>query len=107
MTSTQYQRGAAGEYYVIKLLEDKGYKTIRSSGSHGPIDILAAKGASVEKNHRLGVQVKKSEKHRMTTDEEQKLMEWANLFEALPVEAFKQNGRWAFRDLLMGELMEL
>ena len=55
----------------------------------------------------MAIQAKKSEKARMTTDEEQKLMEWANLFDATPVEAFKQNGKWAFRELLMGELMEL
>mgnify|MGYP001559066270 CR=1 FL=1 len=104
---TNYQKGRSGEYYIINILEQRGYICIRSAGSHSPIDILAAKGATLEKNHRLAIQAKKSEKARMTTDEEQKLMEWASLFDATPVEAFKQNGKWTFRELLMGELMEL
>jgi Holliday junction resolvase len=104
---TQYQRGRSGEYYIINILEQRGYKCLRSAGSHSPIDILAAKGATVEKNHRLAIQAKKSEKNRMTTDEEQKLMEWANLFNALPVEAFKKNGKWVFRDLFMKDPIEL
>jgi len=38
---TQYQIGSAFEYRLIKKLEDVGYYCVRSSGSHGLVDVVA------------------------------------------------------------------
>jgi Holliday junction resolvase len=36
-----YRRGRAKEYQTQRLLEASGYFTVRSAGSHSPVDILA------------------------------------------------------------------
>jgi Holliday junction resolvase-like predicted endonuclease len=51
---TQYARGAAFERRVQAELEAEGYATIRSAGSHSPVDIIAVKHGQV-----LWVQVKR------------------------------------------------
>ena len=113
---TNYEKGRNAEYYVINILEKRGYKCVRSAGSHTPIDILAAKGKSLAskkdtpilKGHNyirenealnavLAVQVKASEENKMTLEEKFKLIEWARLFNAVPIEASKVDGRWSFR----------
>jgi hypothetical protein len=38
---TQYQRGTALEYSVIKAYRLNGWFVQRSSGSHGPVDVIA------------------------------------------------------------------
>jgi len=40
---TNYQKGRAFEYQIIKFLEKNGYYIIRSSGSHGINDLVAFK----------------------------------------------------------------
>jgi len=44
---TNYQRGRAFEYQIIKFLEKNGYYVIRSSGSHGVNDLAAFKNNEV------------------------------------------------------------
>lgn len=44
----RYRKGRAFEYRLIKLYRDTGYDpVIRSSGSHGPFDIIAFNEKSV------------------------------------------------------------
>lgn len=43
MTNRNYVRGRAFEYEVVKLFKDKGWLTIRASGSHGVADVVAIK----------------------------------------------------------------
>jgi len=50
---TAYERGAAFERRVKADLEKRGYRCIRSAGSHGPVDIVAIGPA-----HYLLVQAK-------------------------------------------------
>jgi len=41
MPSTPYRKGYFFEWYVKRKLDDKGYKTARSAGSHTEFDIYA------------------------------------------------------------------
>jgi len=87
----------------MNILKSKGYKVLRSSGSHTPIiDIFAAKS-----NRRLAIQVKKSEKVRMTKEEGQELLKWANLFGSVAVQATKEVGKWVFQDVAFGIPFEI
>jgi Holliday junction resolvase len=52
-----YRKGARYEYYVKRLLEEKGYLVFRTAGSHGPFDLIAFDG---QNKVILLVQVKKS-----------------------------------------------
>lgn len=38
---TRYANGRAKEYDLMKLLEQQGFNTFRSAGSHGPVDVVA------------------------------------------------------------------
>ena len=120
---TNYEKGRNAEYYVINILEKRGYKCVRSAGSHTPIDILAAKGKSLASkkigvfhnyirenealNAVLAVQVKASEENKMTLEEKFKLIEWARLFNAVPIEASKVDGRWSFRHVSLDTTFDL
>lgn len=120
---TNYEKGRNAEYYVINILEKRGYKCVRSAGSHTPIDILAAKGKSpaskkigvfhnyIRENEALNavlaVQVKASEENKMTLEEKFKLIEWARLFNAVPIEASKVDGRWSFRHVSLDTTFDL
>lgn len=42
--ATNYERGRAYEYRAKRELEAQGYTVIRSSGSHGPHDLIAFRG---------------------------------------------------------------
>jgi Holliday junction resolvase len=39
---TNYVRGRAAEYKAIKILRSKNFLVLRSAGSHGPCDLIAA-----------------------------------------------------------------
>lgn len=41
---TNYKRGRAFEYKVKKQFEAEGFLVVRSSMSHGPVDLVAVKG---------------------------------------------------------------
>jgi len=88
-----YVRGRSAEYWVKGLLEDQGYLVIRSAASHTPIDLLAAKDGV-----RLAVQVKV--KSRFTKEEKSELMKWAKHFEAKPILATKNRGRWVLKEVV-------
>lgn len=38
---TNYRRGREREYRTQRILESAGYETIRTAGSHGPVDVIA------------------------------------------------------------------
>ena len=40
---SNYVRGRAYEYEVVKLFKDAGYKVVRTAGSHGEFDLIARK----------------------------------------------------------------
>ncbi len=73
---TQYERGRSKEYRAMTLLRMDGWVVARSAGSHGPVDIIAAK-----RGVTLLVQVK-SRKARMKTEEAKELVKWAEAFNA-------------------------
>jgi Holliday junction resolvase len=43
-----YRRGADFERRVCKYFDKRGYFTVRSAGSHSPIDLVAIKGGEVK-----------------------------------------------------------
>ncbi len=73
---TQYERGRSKEYKTMELLRGEGWVVARSAGSHGPVDIFAAKDGSI-----LLVQVKRG-RARMKSDEAKELVKWAEAFNA-------------------------
>jgi Holliday junction resolvase len=73
---TQYERGRSKEYRTMELLRSEGWVVARSAGSHGPVDIFAAKGGMI-----MLVQVKKG-KARMKAEEAKELVKWAEAFNA-------------------------
>lgn len=42
MPNRAYQRGRSAEYKAIRILRQRNYLYVRSAGSHGPCDIVAA-----------------------------------------------------------------
>ena len=45
---TNYRRGADFERRVCKYFDKQGYFTVRSAGSHSPIDLVAIKAGEVK-----------------------------------------------------------
>jgi Holliday junction resolvase len=76
MVSTPYFRGRSREYRVMGALKAKGWRCSRSAMSHGPVDIFAGKDGKI-----LLIQVK-SGRVRMSKQEREKLIEWAEAFGA-------------------------
>ena len=60
----------------MEMLREDGWVVARSAGSHGPVDVFAAKGGRI-----LLVQVKGG-KARMKSDEAKELVKWAAAFNA-------------------------
>lgn len=58
--STNYERGRSAEYRAMRDLEKAGYTVVRSSGSHGPFDVVAVNRLEI----RL-IQVKRTEGGRL------------------------------------------
>jgi len=84
---SSFEKGQASEYYVKILLETMGYSfIIRSSASHGPIDLLASNGQEI-----IAVQVKT--RGYLSKGEKDRLIEWASHFKAEPMLAYKKRGR--------------
>lgn len=65
----QYQRGRRVEQEVIDFLGERGYDCIRSAGSKGAADVVAIHDAEI-----CFVQVKMSEKNRVSPAEREQLL---------------------------------
>ena len=87
MVLTPYERGRSREYRAIRMLREDGWLCLRSAVSHGPVDIVAAKGGRV-----VLIQVK-SGKGRVRRREVDDLRSWARAFRAqAEVWLFKKGG---------------
>jgi Holliday junction resolvase len=76
---TQYERGRNFEYRIKAYLEKKGYRVIRSAGSHTPIDLIA--GDLMRANTSWGIAVQcKGGKERMTLAKRLEFYQWAESF---------------------------
>jgi Holliday junction resolvase len=84
-----YKKGAFAEWYISRLLKEKGFFVIRSAGSRGPIDLLAA-----NKDKIIAIQVKKAS---IAEHEKEALIKIASLFKAEPMIASKINKRWVLK----------
>jgi Holliday junction resolvase len=82
-----YRKGARYEYYVKRLLEEKGYLVFRTAGSHGPFDLIAF---DVQNKVILLVQVKKSK--YIPNKEKEALKTLAGTYTIKPV--FYTLGEW-------------
>ena len=80
----------------MRHLEERGFKCMRSSGSHTPLDLLAGDGVRV-----YAIQVKYG-KTRQKVDLDE-LREWAKMFKAVPYVATKR----PYRDWVMEPAMEV
>lgn len=80
--ATNYTRGATFERKVAKNLEDWGYVTVRSAGSHSPADIVAMHRGSI-----VCVQCKTN--GRLDPDEWNEFFDWCEKAGAMPVLAAK------------------
>lgn len=69
----KYKKGYRFELDIKKWWESKGYKCIRSSGSHGALDVICLKDRSV-------IQIQcKDMKHKISKAEKQEITKWANV----------------------------
>ncbi|MDD5406993.1 MAG: hypothetical protein PHE73_08665 [Sulfurovaceae bacterium] len=64
---TNYSRGRAYEYKVIKEMEKNGWFCIRSAGSHSPVDIIALQKLKDETFAVKFLQIKTSIKFKEKT----------------------------------------
>lgn len=89
---TNYVRGRAGEYSVMKKLREAGWLVVRSSGSHTPIDLLASKQGRVQ-----AIQVKTGGKPYVLAKQERDVFtDWAFSFRADPILASRVRRKWVF-----------
>jgi len=89
-----YRKGYRAERdFMAYMAKVADFRSIRSSGSHTPIDILCGNGSMV-----YAVQVKYGTRKRKVNKEE--LREWAKRFMAKPVIASrKPHGEWVIEDV--------
>jgi len=87
-----YKRGRNAEYVIKQKFEKEGYVVIRSAGSHGPADLIAARDHEI-----ILIQVKTN--GYLSKAEKEKLKEWAKHFGGKPVVAKKKGRRWVFLPL--------
>jgi Holliday junction resolvase len=92
MGGRSYRIGRAFEYRVRDHLEKGGYFVVRSAMSHGPVDLVGLKRGVV-----LLVQCKM--RGRISRGEREALCSLAERVRGLPILAFKQKRRLAFRVL--------
>jgi len=92
---SRYRSGYRLECRVRDLLRRKGYIVVRSAGSRGPVDLLAAKDGQI-----LAIQVRKS--GRLTPDEKAVLFKVAEHFRAVPLVATVREGRIVFEGVTPG-----
>jgi Holliday junction resolvase len=85
-----YKIGRNAEYAVLRILKRKGFNyTIRSAGSHGPIDLLVSNGLEI-----LAIQVKKN--GYISEKELKRLKEWEKAFKAKTMIARKHKRNCVF-----------
>ena len=87
MPRSPYRKGARYEYYVKRLLEEKGYLVVRTAGSHGPFDLIAL---DTEKREILLVQVTK--RKSLPAELKRKLASLAGTYAVKPI--VYQLGEW-------------
>lgn len=112
--TTQYARGRKVEYETIDMLKGKGWWTIRAAGSHGPVDIIAARFRldpynPAKSSRRLAMQVKKG--RSPFGDEDRKgLLDAAMHLDAVPILAMKRKvkgeKKWR-RDFIIIDSLEM
>ena len=87
MPNLAYRRGADWERDYMEMLEVRGWATIRSAGSHRPIDVFAGKsdGGSIR---TIGTQCKTG-KGRMTRKDIRRLQGMCAQLGAVPVLAVR------------------
>jgi Holliday junction resolvase len=84
---TRYERGRAKEYRVMAILRKDGWYVSRSAGSHGAVDVLAAREGRI-----LLIQVK-SGSARIKKEELEELVRWGRSFNGdAQVWHFKRRG---------------
>ncbi|MDG7037388.1 MAG: hypothetical protein JRM72_08410 [Nitrososphaerota archaeon] len=86
MPNKNYQNGRALEYRVKRQLEDDGWFVTRSSGSHGPADLVALKRGRPP----LLVQCKAN--GRISPEEREELVKVSKSVGAVPMLAAKGMG---------------
>lgn len=86
MPNRNYQNGRALEYRVKRQLEDDGWFVTRSSGSHGPADLVALKRGKPP----LLVQCKAN--GRISQEEKDELVKVSKSVGAIPVLAANHKG---------------
>ena len=81
---SNYRKGYRAEREIMEYMKVQyGCVSVRSAGSHSPIDILAGNGKQV-----FAIQVKAG-KRKVKVDKET-LTKWAKMFNAIPMIASKQ-----------------
>ena len=83
--TNRYRSGVEFERRIRLDLETNGYRIIRAAGSKGKIDLLAGKPGQ-----RLAVQCKRT--GLLGTAEWNQLIEWAAVFDAIPILAVGGRG---------------
>ena len=83
--TNRYRSGVEFERRIRLDLETNGYRIIRAAGSKGKIDLLAGKPGQ-----RLAVQCKRT--GHLGTAEWNQLIEWAVVFDAIPILAVGGRG---------------
>ena len=58
MPNANYLKGRRNEYELMKALEERGYVVMRTSGSHGPFDVI---GINPKNGHIQFIQAKVTE----------------------------------------------
>ncbi len=91
---TAYARGVYFERRVAENLRKKGCVTIRSAGSHGPCDIVCAKGGEI-----LIIQCKFDCDGYLTPAERNGLLAVAKEFKAAAVVAYPAKRKIVLREL--------
>ncbi len=90
---SRYAAGASAERDLIKLLTTRGWRCIRTAGSHGEADVAAARSGV-----RFLIQVKRSHlSENQCKDLIIDLSDVAMAWEGYPLVAFRESrGRWEF-----------
>ncbi len=91
---TAYGRGYYFERRVEADMREHGWVTIRSAGSHGPCDIIAAKGGEIRV-----IQCKYDQVGYLTPAARAGLRAVAKEFEAIPVVAFVKKRKIIYAEL--------
>ena len=94
---TKYGKGAAFENIVKEILINDGYVAVRSSGSHGLIDVLG-----IKVDTKLFIQCRTN--GIMSDSEKEELIVLALKHKAVPVLAYKKRGGVIFRELKSSKL---